>query len=215
MMGKSLNYAYPTTYAEGGSVFTRPATGGSVFTRPATGGSQFTEEQLQQIAEANARQAAAAVSIAEAKAQSAALRAAKPNIDYSEAGQAAALAEAQAFLASHEAQSAAPVMDFPAVEGMDMPPAVAEETYTRPAAYETEYPPMPEASLQDVLGSHAGQDAYREYVNQVRAQVIPPPPKSFYTPPTEQAGIGSFLPKLWEQQQQAGYLMSSTPAKYF
>jgi hypothetical protein len=120
-------------------------------------------------------------------------------------------------------------MDFPAVEGMDMPPAVAEETYTRPAAYETEYPPMPEASLQDVLGSHAGQDAYREYVNQVRAQVIPPPPKSFYTPPTEQAGIGSsfytppteqagigsFLPKLWEQQQQAGYLMSSTPAKYF
>ena len=223
MMGKSLNYAYPTTYAEGGPVNIRPPTGGMT----------FTAEQQQQMDEANARRIAAEASTAESNERLAAIHAANPNIDFSDAGRAAIIADAQSFLASPEAQSAAAftatptpdpivaptldpmVMDIPDADRMDMPTEVPEETYTPQTPYETQYQPMPEASLQDVLGNNAGQDAYQAHVQQtqMQPQVMPVAPQSFYTPPS-QLGIGSFTPEILAQQQQAGYLMSSTPSVF-
>ena len=90
MMGKSLSYAY----AEGGSV---PVG----FASPRDLGPQFTDEQIKQMEEANARRIAAEASTAESRARQAALHAANPHIDFSEAGHAAALADAQRFLAEY------------------------------------------------------------------------------------------------------------------
>ena len=226
MMGKSLNYAYPTTYADGGPV--------SLFnsgTLTHAGELQFTAEQQQQMADADARRIAAEASIAESKAKQAAIHAANPNIDFSDVGRAAILADAQAYIASEEGQAAAArmaaaermatptpdpmVMDIPDADRMDMPTEVPEETYTPQTPYETQYQPMPEASLQDVLGNNAGQDAYQAHVQQtqMQPQVMPVAPQSFYTPPS-QSGIGSFTPEILAQQQQAGYLMSSTPSVF-
>ena len=69
MIGKSLNYAYPTVYADGGPVLAVP---------PRDVQLQFTPEQQQQINEANARRIAAEASSAKSKAESAAIRAANP-----------------------------------------------------------------------------------------------------------------------------------------
>ena len=94
MMGKSLSYAY----AEGGAV---PV--GMEFPRLVEP-QAYTEEQLAVIDEANARRIAAEASIAESRAAREALHAANPHIDFSEAGHAAALADAQRYLAEAAAR---------------------------------------------------------------------------------------------------------------
>ena len=94
MMGKSLSYAY----AEGGAV---PV--GMEFPRLVEP-QAYTEEQLAVIDKANARRIAAEASIAESRAAREALHAANPHIDFSEAGHAAALADAQRYLAEAAAR---------------------------------------------------------------------------------------------------------------
>jgi hypothetical protein len=93
MMGKSLSYAY----AEGGSVPVGIAS-------PRDFRPQYTDEQIKQMEEANARRIAAEASTAESRARQAALHAANPHIDFSEAGHAAALADAQRIIAEAAAR---------------------------------------------------------------------------------------------------------------
>jgi len=199
MIGKSLNYAYPTVYADGGPVLAVP---------PRDVQLQFTPEQQQQMDEANARRIAAEASSAKSKAESAAIRAANPNIDFSDEGYAAALADAEAYLASKEGIAAAA---YTPTYTPTSPYTPAESVPYTPVEYDTEYSSMPEISIEDALGDNAGQDAYQAHVQQMQMQpAVMPPAQNFYTPP-EQLGLGSFMPDIIAQQQQAGYLMSSVP----
>ena len=223
MMGKSLSYAY----AEGGAVPVGIAL-------PRNIGSQYTEEQLKTIEEANARRIAAEASTAESRARLAATHAANPHIDFSEAGHAAALADAQRFLAEYaERQGAAgnPLAQSPATTSSDpidmtspfdqqpvdttggfnvvdvaLPDATVTPDYQPQPGFTYTPPPTTFTELTGI-GENAGQSAYQDFIAQNPQQTATQ--YSTYTPPEFQ-GVGSYL-----TPQQGSYLMYSTPGSVF
>ena len=226
-MGKSLSYAY----AEGGAV---PV--GMEFPRlvePQAFEPQYTEEQLKQMEEANARRMAAEASIADSEAKRAALHAANPHIDFSEAGHAAALADAQRYLAEAAARgdlagnprAQSPGTATPGVYltspfdqqpvdttgGFNVGDVVLPDATVTPEYQPTNYPTYtpPPTTFTDMtgLGANAGQSDYQEFIAQNPQQTATQ--YSTYTPPEFQ-GVGSYL-----TPQQGSYLMYSTPGSVF
>ena len=219
MMGKSLSYAY----AEGGAV---PV--GMEFPRLVEP-QAYTEEQLAVIDEANARRIAAEASIAESRAAREALHAANPHIDFSEAGHAAALADAQRYLAEAAARgdlAGNPRAQSPGTVDMTspfdqqpvdttggfnvgdvvLPDATVTPEY-QPTNYPTYTPPPTTFTDMTGLGADAGQSDYQEFIAQNPQQTATQ--YSTYTPPEFQ-GVGSYL-----TPQQGSYLMYSTPGSVF
>lgn len=211
MMGKSLNYAYPTVYADGGPVLAVPQRDVQL---------QFTPEQQQQMDEANARRIAAEASSAKSKAESAAIRAANPNIDFSDEGYAAALADAQRFLAEYapighgaggnpRTQSPGTPQPVDTTGGFDVGdvtlpnPPVTPEYQPQPAFTYT--PPPTTFTELTGIGENAGQSNYQDFVaanpQQTAVQY------SSYAPPTFQ-GVGSIMTPLGQENP---YLMYSNP----
>ena len=220
MMGKSLSYAY----AEGGSV---PVG----FASPRDLGPQYTDEQIKQMEEANARRIAAEASTAESRARQAALHAANPHIDFSEAGHAAALADAQRFLAEYtrtgntvigqgqDTVSSDPIdMTSPFnqqpvdttggfnVGDVTLPGATVTPEYQAQPDFTYTPPPTTFTELTGI-GENAGQSDYQEFIAQNPQQTATQ--YSTYTPPEFQ-GVGSYL-----TPQQGSYLMYSTPGSVF
>ena len=224
MMGKSLSYAY----AEGGAV---PV--GMEFPRLVEP-QAYTEEQLAVIDEANARRIAAEASIAESRAAREALHAANPHIDFSEAGHAAALADAQRYLAEAAARgdlagnprAQSPGTVSPASVDMTspfdqqpvdttggfnvgdvvLPDATVTPEY-QPTNYPTYTPPPTTFTDMTGIGANAGQSDYQEFIAQNPQQTATQ--YSTYIPPEFQ-GVGSYL-----TPQQGSYLMYSTPGSVF
>ena len=222
MIGKSLSYAY----AEGGAV----PVGMASPQLP-----QLTEEQLKTIEEANARRMAAEASIAESRAAQAALHAANPHIDFSEAGHAAALADAQRIVAEAAARGEStsnPEGITSVTEGDVTFSGNPEHFITTPvdttggfnvgdvalpdATVTPDYQPQPgftytapPTTLTDMtgIGEDAGQSAYQDFIAQNPQQTATQ--YSTYTPPEFQ-GVGSYL-----TPQQGSYLMYSTPGGVF
>ena len=225
MMGKSLSYAY----AEGGAV---PV--GMEFPRLVEP-QAYTEEQLAVIDEANARRIAAEASIAESRAAREALHAANPHIDFSEAGHAAALADAQRYLAEAAARgdsTSNPEGITSVTEGDVTFSGNPEHFITTPvdttggfnvgdvalpdATVTPDYQPQPgftytapPTTFTDMtgIGANAGQSDYQEFIAQNPQQTATQ--YSTYTPPEFQ-GVGSYL-----TPQQGSYLMYSTPGSVF
>lgn len=220
MMGKSLSYAY----AEGGSVPVGIAS-------PRDLGPQYTDEQIKQMEEANARRIAAEASSAESRARQAALHAANPHIDFSEAGHAAALADAQRFLAEYtrtgntvigqgqDTVSSDPIdMTSPFnqqpvdttggfnVGDVTLPGATVTPEYQAQPDFTYTPPPTTFTELTGI-GENAGQSDYQEFIEQNPQQTATQ--YSTYTPPEFQ-GVGSYL-----TPQQGSYLMYSTPGSVF
>jgi hypothetical protein len=220
MMGKSLSYAY----AEGGSVPVGIAS-------PRDLGPQYTDEQIKQMEEANARRIAAEASSAESRARQAALHAANPHIDFSEAGHAAALADAQRFLAEYtrtgntvigqgqDTVSSDPIdMTSPFnqqpvdttggfnVGDVTLPGATVTPEYQAQPDFTYTPPPTTFTELTGI-GENAGQSDYQEFIAQNPQQTATQ--YSTYTPPEFQ-GVGSYL-----TPQQGSYLMYSTPGSVF
>jgi hypothetical protein len=220
MMGKSLSYAY----AEGGSVPVGIAS-------PRDLGPQYTDEQIKQMEEANARRIAAEASSAESRARQAALHAANPHIDFSEAGHAAALADAQRFLAEYtrtgntvigqgqDTVSSDPIdMTSPFnqqpvdttggfnVGDVTLPGATVTPEYQAQPDFTYTPPPTTFTELTGI-GENAGQSDYQEFIAQNPQQTATQ--YSTYTPPEFQ-GVGSYL-----TPQQGSYLMYSTPSSVF
>ncbi len=220
MMGKSLSYAY----AEGGSV---PVN----FESSRDLGPQYTDEQIKQMEEANARRIAAEASTAESRARQAALHAANPHIDFSEAGHAAALADAQRFLAEYtrtgntvigqgqDTVSSDPIdMTSPFnqqpvdttggfnVGDVTLPGATVTPEYQAQPDFTYTPPPTTFTELTGI-GENAGQSDYQEFIEQNPQQTATQ--YSTYTPPEFQ-GVGSYL-----TPQQGSYLMYSTPGSVF
>jgi hypothetical protein len=220
MMGKSLSYAY----AEGGSV---PVG----FASPRDLGPQYTDEQIKQMEEANARRIAAEASSAESRARQAALHAANPHIDFSEAGHAAALADAQRFLAEYtrtgntvigqgqDTVSSDPIdMTSPFnqqpvdttggfnVGDVTLPGATVTPEYQAQPDFTYTPPPTTFTELTGI-GENAGQSDYQEFIEQNPQQTATQ--YSTYIPPEFQ-GVGSYL-----TPQQGSYLMYSTPGSVF
>ena len=220
MMGKSLSYAY----AEGGSV---PVG----FASPRDLGPQYTDEQIKQMEEANARRIAAEASTAESRARQAALHAANPHIDFSEAGHAAALADAQRFLAEYtrtgntvigqgqDTVSSDPIdMTSPFnqqpvdttggfnVGDVTLPGATVTPEYQAQPDFTYTPPPTTFTELTGI-GENAGQSDYQEFIEQNPQQTATQ--YSTYIPPEFQ-GVGSYL-----TPQQGSYLMYSTPDSVF
>ena len=220
MMGKSLSYAY----AEGGSV---PVG----FASPRDLGPQYTDEQIKQMEEANARRIAAEASSAESRARQAALQAANPHIDFSEAGHAAALADAQRFLAEYtrtgntvigqgqDTVSSDPIdMTSPFnqqpvdttggfnVGDVTLPGATVTPEYQAQPDFTYTPPPTTFTELTGI-GENAGQSDYQEFIEQNPQQTATQ--YSTYIPPEFQ-GVGSYL-----TPQQGSYLMYSTPGSVF
>ena len=224
MMGKSLSYAY----AEGGAVPVGIAL-------PRNIEPQYTEEQLAVIDEANARRIAAEASIAESRAARDALHAANPHIDFSEAGHAAALADAQRYLAEAAARgdsTSNPEGITSVTEGDVTFSGNPEHFITTPvdttggfnvgdvalpdATVTPDYQPQPgftytapPTTFTDMtgIGANAGQSDYQEFIAQNPQQTATQ--YSTYTPPEFQ-GVGSYL-----TPQQGSYLMYSTPGSVF
>jgi hypothetical protein len=220
MMGKSLSYAY----AEGGSVPVGIAS-------PRDLGPQYTDEQIKQMEEANARRIAAEASSAESRARQAALHAANPHIDFSEAGHAAALADAQRFLAEYtrtgntvigqgqDTVSSDPIdMTSPFnqqpvdttggfnVGDVTLPGATVTPEYQAQPDFTYTPPPTTFTELTGI-GENAGQSDYQEFIEQNPQQTATQ--YSTYIPPEFQ-GVGSYL-----TPQQGSYLMYSTPGSVF
>ena len=220
MMGKSLSYAY----AEGGSVPVGFASSRDL-------GPQYTDEQIKQMEEANARRIAAEASTAESRARQAALHAANPHIDFSEAGHAAALADAQRFLAEYtrtgntvigqgqDTVSSDPIdMTSPFnqqpvdttggfnVGDVTLPGATVTPEYQAQPDFTYTPPPTTFTELTGI-GENAGQSDYQEFIAQNPQQTATQ--YSTYTPPEFQ-GVGSYL-----TPQQGSYLMYSTPGSVF
>lgn len=220
MMGKSLSYAY----AEGGSVPVGIAS-------PRDLEPQYTDEQIKQMEEANARRIAAEASSAESRARQAALHAANPHIDFSEAGHAAALADAQRFLAEYtrtgntvigqgqDTVSSDPIdMTSPFnqqpvdttggfnVGDVTLPGATVTPEYQAQPDFTYTPPPTTFTELTGI-GENAGQSDYQEFIAQNPQQTATQ--YSTYTPPEFQ-GVGSYL-----TPQQGSYLMYSTPGSVF
>jgi hypothetical protein len=220
MMGKSLSYAY----AEGGSV---PVG----FASPKDLEPQYTDEQIKQMEEANARRIAAEASTAESRARQAALHAANPHIDFSEAGHAAALADAQRFLAEYtrtgntvigqgqDTVSSDPIdMTSPFnqqpvdttggfnVGDVTLPGATVTPEYQAQPDFTYTPPPTTFTELTGI-GENAGQSDYQEFIEQNPQQTATQ--YSTYIPPEFQ-GVGSYL-----TPQQGSYLMYSTPGSVF
>ena len=220
MMGKSLSYAY----AEGGSV---PVG----FASPRDLGPQYTDEQIKQMEEANARRIAAEASTAESRARQAAIHAANPHIDFSEAGHAAALADAQRFLAEYtrtgntvigqgqDTVSSDPIdMTSPFnqqpvdttggfnVGDVTLPDATVTPEYQAQPDFTYTPPPTTFTELTGI-GENAGQSDYQEFIEQNPQQTATQ--YSTYIPPEFQ-GVGSYL-----TPQQGSYLMYSTPGSVF
>ena len=220
MMGKSLSYAY----AEGGSV---PVN----FESSRDLGPQYTDEQIKQMEEANARRIAAEASTAESRARQAALHAANPHIDFSEAGHAAALADAQRFLAEYtrtgntvigqgqDTVSSDPIdMTSPFnqqpvdttggfnVGDVTLPGATVTPEYQAQPDFTYTPPPTTFTELTGI-GENAGQSDYQEFIEQNPQQTATQ--YSTYIPPEFQ-GVGSYL-----TPQQGSYLMYSTPGSVF
>jgi hypothetical protein len=220
MMGKSLSYAY----AEGGSVPVGIAS-------PRDLEPQYTDEQIKQMEEANARRIAAEASSAESTARQAALHAANPHIDFSEAGHAAALADAQRFLAEYtrtgntvigqgqDTVSSDPIdMTSPFnqqpvdttggfnVGDVTLPGATVTPEYQAQPDFTYTPPPTTFTELTGI-GENAGQSDYQEFIAQNPQQTATQ--YSTYTPPEFQ-GVGSYL-----TPQQGSYLMYSTPGSVF
>jgi hypothetical protein len=220
MMGKSLSYAY----AEGGSV---PVG----FASPKDLEPQYTDEQIKQMEEANARRIAAEASTAESRARQAAIHAANPHIDFSEAGHAAALADAQRFLAEYtrtgntvigqgqDTVSSDPIdMTSPFnqqpvdttggfnVGDVTLPGATVTPEYQAQPDFTYTPPPTTFTELTGI-GENAGQSDYQEFIAQNPQQTATQ--YSTYTPPEFQ-GVGSYL-----TPQQGSYLMYSTPSSVF
>jgi hypothetical protein len=220
MMGKSLSYAY----AEGGSVPVGIAS-------PRDLEPQYTDEQIKQMEEANARRIAAEASSAESRARQAALHAANPHIDFSEAGHAAALADAQRFLAEYtrtgntvigqgqDTVSSDPIdMTSPFnqqpvdttggfnVGDVTLPGATVTPEYQAQPDFTYTPPPTTFTELTGI-GENAGQSDYQEFIEQNPQQTATQ--YSTYIPPEFQ-GVGSYL-----TPQQGSYLMYSTPGSVF
>jgi len=220
MMGKSLSYAY----AEGGSV---PVG----FASPKDLEPQYTDEQIKQMEEANARRIAAEASTAESRARQAAIHAANPHIDFSEAGHAAALADAQRFLAEYtrtgntvigqgqDTVSSDPIdMTSPFnqqpvdttggfnVGDVTLPDATVTPEYQAQPDFTYTPPPTTFTELTGI-GENAGQSDYQEFIEQNPQQTATQ--YSTYIPPEFQ-GVGSYL-----TPQQGSYLMYSTPGSVF
>jgi len=223
MMGKSLSYAY----AEGGSV---PVG----FASPKDLEPQYTDEQIKQMEEANARRIAAEASTAESRARQAAIHAANPHIDFSEAGHAAALADAQRFLAEYtrtgntvigqgqDTVSSDPIdMTSPFnqqpvdttggfnVGDVTLPDATVTPEYQAQPDFTYTPPPTTFTELTGI-GENAGQSDYQEFIAQNPQQTATQ--YSTYTPPEFQ-GVGSLMAPLTPQQD--SYLMYSTPGSVF
>ena len=203
MMGKSLSYAY----AEGGAVPVGTAL-------PRNIEPQYTEEQLKTIEEANARRIAAEASIAESRAAQAATHAANPHIDFSEAGHAAALAEAQRIVAEAAARgdSTSNPEGITSVTEGDVTFSGNPEHFITTPNYQpqpgfTYTAPPPTFTELSGIGENAGQSAYQDFIAQNPQQTATQ--YSTYTPPEFQ-GVGSYL-----TPQQVSYLMYSTPGSVF
>ncbi len=204
MIGKSLSYAY----AEGGAV----PVGMASPQLP-----QLTEEQRKTIEEANARRMAAEASIAESRAAQAALHAANPHIDFSEAGHAAALADAQRYLAEAAARGESTSNPEGITTPVDTTGGFNVGDVTLPDATVTpDYQPQPDftytpppTTFTDMtgIGEDAGQSAYQDFIAQNPQQTATQ--YSTYTPPEFQ-GVGSYL-----TPQQGSHLMYSTPGSVF
>lgn len=194
-------------------------------------------EQMKAMPMGDERVAAAKAYVAYGEAMKDYRKEANPDMDYSEAGRAEIQADAQAFLNSEEGQAAAARMKATEQLGtvssapVDLTSPFNQQPVDTTGGYNvgdnpaflvseqvvpdysvdprTQYDPMPEIQLENVLGDNAGQDAYQNYVGQLQPQVIPDQ-GPLYTP-AEFMGIGSFVPEAVAQQEQGGYLRSSNP----
>ena len=248
-MGKSLSYAY----AEGGAVKPqlpaishqemnampegpekRAAAGALVTYREqqaAWAAENLTKptepaislEQMQAMPMGEEKVAAANAISAYAAAMKDYRRQANPDIDYSEAGHAAALADAQRVLAegaqlqgaggNPRAQSPGTVSSGPVdttggfnVGDVALPDATVTPDY-QPQPDFTYTPPPTTFTDFTGIGENAGQSAYQEFIAQNPQQTATQ--YSTYTPPEFQ-GVGSYL-----TPQQGSYLMYSTPGSVF
>ena len=255
MMGKSLSYAY----AEGGAVKPelpaishaemnampegpekRAAAGALVTYREqqaAWAAENLTKptepaislEQMQAMPMGEEKVAAANAISAYAAAMKDYRREANPDIDYSEAGHAAALADAKRVLAENaERQGAAgnPRAQSPGTVSsgpVDMTSPVdttggfnvGDVTLPNPPVTPV-YQPQPNFTYTQPsttfteltgIGENAGQSDYQDFIAQIPQQTAPQ--YSNYTPPEFQ-GVGSYL-----TPQQGSYLMYSTPGSVF
>ena len=260
MIGKSLSYAY----AEGGAVKPnlpaishqemnampdgpekRAAAGALVtyreqqaawaaenLTRPAEPAISY--EQMKAMPMGDEKVAAANAITAYAAAMKDYRREANPDIDYSEAGHAAALADAKAFLNSEEGRAAAarikageqlgtgssapvdmtsPFDQQPVdttggfnVGDVTLPDATVTPAY-QPQPDFTYTPPPTTFTDMTGIGDNAGQSDYQDFIAQNPQQTATQ--YSTYTPPEFQ-GVGSYL-----TPQQGSYLMYSTPGSVF
>lgn len=260
MMGKSLSYAY----AEGGAVKPelpaishaemnampegpekRAAAGALVTYREqqaAWAAENLTKptepaislEQMQAMPMGEEKVAAANAISAYAAAMKDYRREANPDIDYSEAGHAAALADARRVIAEDaerqgaagnpRAQSPGTVSSGPVdmtspfnqqpvdttggfnVGDVVLPDAPVTPDY-QPTNYPTYTPPPTSFTNMTGIGENAGQSDYQNFIAQNPQQTATQ--YSTYTPPEFQ-GVGSYL-----TPQQGSYLMYSTPGSVF
>jgi len=254
MMGKSLSYAY----AEGGAVKPqlpaishqemnampdgpekRAAAGALVTYREqqaAWAAENLTKptepvislEQMQAMPMGEEKVAAANAISAYAAAMKDYRKEANPDIDYSEAGHAAALADAQRVIAENagnpRAQSPATTSSDPIdmtsafnqqpvdttggfnVGDVTLPGATVTPEYQAQPDFTYTPPPTTFTELTGI-GENAGQSDYQEFIAQNPQQTATQ--YSTYTPPEFQ-GVGSYL-----TPQQGSYLMYSTPGSVF
>ena len=260
MMGKSLSYAY----AEGGAVKPElPAIGHAEMNAMPEGPEKqaaaqalvnyrekqsawaaenltkptepaISLEQMQAMPMGEEKVAAANAISAYAAAMKDYRRQANPDIDYSEAGHAAALADAQRVLAEGaQLQGAAgnPLAQSPATISSDpidmtspfnqqpvdttggfnvgnvtLPGATVTPEYQAQPDFTYTPPPTTFTELTGI-GENAGQSAYQDFIAQNPQQTATQ--YSTYTPPEFQ-GVGSYL-----TPQQSSYLMYSTPGSVF
>jgi len=254
MMGKSLSYAY----AEGGAVKPqlpaishqemnampdgpekRAAAGALVTYREqqaAWAAENLTKptepvislEQMQAMPMGNEKVAAANAITAYAAAMKDYRKEANPDIDFSEAGHAAALADAQRVIAENagnpRAQSPATISSDPIdmtspfnqqpvdttggfnVGDVTLPGATVTPEYQAQPDFTYTPPPTTFTELTGI-GENAGQSDYQEFIAQNPQQTATQ--YSTYTPPEFQ-GVGSYL-----TPQQGSYLMYSTPGSVF
>jgi hypothetical protein len=264
MMGKSLSYAY----AEGGAVKPqlpaishqemnampdgpekRAAAGALVTYREqqaAWAAENLTKptepaislEQMQAMPMGNEKVAAANAITAYAAAMKDYRKEANPDIDFSEAGHAAALADAQRFLAetapigqgaggnfqtqSQDTVSSDPIdMTSPFNQqpvdttggfnagDVTLPGATVTPEYQAQPDFTYTPPPTTFTELTGI-GENAGQSGYQEFIEQNPQQTATQ--YSTYTPPEFQ-GVGSLMAPLTPQQD--SYLMYSTPGSVF